>query len=213
MALWATAGASNALESASTEHTLHDATRFAFIHCSRAAIRAEASSAGTASPVPKYISGLSIVGEGEWAAAKHEGHGKRAWKKLHLGVDRFGVIVAEVRTDGNIDDAKTALDLIDEVEGDITSITGQRRIGRRRTPRSSDCPVSVVFTTATSGGRSGWPPSTQSAEQCLRTALAHHPHLSALATGAQDRSRLGRLISREARLGTGWRRERAPRPS
>ncbi len=38
--------------------------------------------------------GLSIVGEGEWAAVKHGGKGKRGWKKLHLGVDRSGVIVA-----------------------------------------------------------------------------------------------------------------------
>jgi hypothetical protein len=30
---------------------------------------------------------LSIVGEGEWAAAKHGGRGKRGWKKLHLAVD------------------------------------------------------------------------------------------------------------------------------
>jgi hypothetical protein len=37
--------------------------------------------------------GLSIVGEGEWAAAKHGGKGKRGWRKLHLGVDRRGVIV------------------------------------------------------------------------------------------------------------------------
>ena len=29
--------------------------------------------------------GLSIVGEGEWAAAKHGGKGKRGWRKLHLG--------------------------------------------------------------------------------------------------------------------------------
>ena len=29
--------------------------------------------------------GLSIVGEGEWAAAKHGGRGKRAWKKFHSG--------------------------------------------------------------------------------------------------------------------------------
>jgi hypothetical protein len=34
--------------------------------------------------------GLSIVGEGEWARAKHGGHGTRGWKKLHLGVDRSG---------------------------------------------------------------------------------------------------------------------------
>ncbi len=67
--------------------------------------------------------GLSIVGEGEWAEAKHGGRGKRAWKKLHLGVDRSGVIVAEALTHGSADDAKTALDLIDTIEGDISSIT------------------------------------------------------------------------------------------
>ena len=67
--------------------------------------------------------GLSIVGEGEWAAAKHGRRGKRGWKKLHLGVDRSGLIVAEVLTEWNADDAKTALDLIDEVEGDIASFT------------------------------------------------------------------------------------------
>jgi hypothetical protein len=39
--------------------------------------------------------GLSIVGQGEWAAVKHGGSGKRAWKKLHLGVDRSGSIVAD----------------------------------------------------------------------------------------------------------------------
>ncbi len=65
----------------------------------------------------------STIPEGEWAAVKYGGRGKRAWKKLHLGVDRSGVIVAEVLTDGNADDAKTALNLIDEVEGDIASFT------------------------------------------------------------------------------------------
>jgi len=67
--------------------------------------------------------GLSIVGEGEWAAVKHGGRGKRGWKKLHLGVDRSGVIVAEVLTNGNADDAKTGLSLINDVEGDIASFT------------------------------------------------------------------------------------------
>ena len=50
--------------------------------------------------------GLSIVGEGEWAAAKCGGHGRRGWKKLHLGVDRSGVIVAQALTHGNADDAQ-----------------------------------------------------------------------------------------------------------
>jgi IS5 family transposase len=68
-------------------------------------------------------SGLSIVGEGEWAAVKHGGNGKRAWKKLHLGVDRSGVIVAEFLTDGNADDSNTALDLLGTIEDDIASFT------------------------------------------------------------------------------------------
>ena len=72
--------------------------------------------------------GLSIVGEGEWAVAKHGGRGKRAWKKLHLGVDRSGVILAEVLTDGNADDARTALGLIDEMD-EIESFTADTRSG------------------------------------------------------------------------------------
>ena len=67
--------------------------------------------------------GLSIVGEGEWAAAKYGGRGRRGWKKLHLGVDRSGVIVAQALTHGSADDAKAALALIDNVEGDIESLT------------------------------------------------------------------------------------------
>ena len=52
--------------------------------------------------------GLSILGEGEWAAAKHGGHGKRGWKKLHLGVDPSGVIIAQALTEANVDDPTTA---------------------------------------------------------------------------------------------------------
>ncbi len=62
--------------------------------------------------------GLSIVGEGEWAAAKHGGKGKRGWRKLHLAVDGSGVIVAQVLTDGNADDAATVPDLLGQLEGD-----------------------------------------------------------------------------------------------
>ena len=57
--------------------------------------------------------GLSIVDEGEWAAAKHGAKGRRGWKKLHLGVDLAGVVVAQVLTGSNVDDAKTGLDLIE----------------------------------------------------------------------------------------------------
>jgi len=67
--------------------------------------------------------GLSIFGEGEWAAVKHGGRGRRGWKKLHLGVDGSGTIVAHTLTNGNADDAPTGLKLIDAVGGDISSVT------------------------------------------------------------------------------------------
>ena len=68
--------------------------------------------------------GLSIQGEGEWAAAKHGGHGTRGWKKLHLGVDRSGVIVAHALTEATVDDATTAIGLIEAIDGAIASVTG-----------------------------------------------------------------------------------------
>ena len=67
--------------------------------------------------------GLSIVGEGEWAAAKHGGRGRRGWKKLHLGVDGSGVIIAHALTDATVDDATTGIDLIETVAGDVASVT------------------------------------------------------------------------------------------
>ena len=54
--------------------------------------------------------GLSIVGEGEWAAVKHGGRGRRGWRKLHLGVDRSGVIRVHTLTEETGDDATTAQD-------------------------------------------------------------------------------------------------------
>ncbi len=68
-------------------------------------------------------SGLSIVGEGEWSAAKHGGSSRRGWKKLHLGVDATGAILAQILTDSVGDDASNGLDLIDRVDGDVGSIT------------------------------------------------------------------------------------------
>ena len=49
--------------------------------------------------------GLSIVGQGEWAAAKYGGRGTRGWKKLHVAVDQTGVIVAHALTEATVDDA------------------------------------------------------------------------------------------------------------
>ena len=69
-------------------------------------------------------SGLSIVGEGEWTTAKHGRRGRRGWKKLHLGVDPTGVIVAHALTEATLDDATTGVELIAVVNDDITRMTG-----------------------------------------------------------------------------------------
>ena len=67
--------------------------------------------------------GLSIVGEGEWAAAKHGGRGQRGWKKLHLGVDGSGVIVAQMLTDATVDDAMTGIGVIEALDGNLARVT------------------------------------------------------------------------------------------
>ena len=67
--------------------------------------------------------GLSIVGEGEWAAAKHGGRGKRGWKKLHLGVDRSGVIIAQALTEATADDATTGKSLVEQMDRELSSVT------------------------------------------------------------------------------------------
>jgi hypothetical protein len=68
-------------------------------------------------------SDLSFVGEGEWAAAKHGGRGTRGWKKLHLGVDGSGAIVARVLTGGSTDGAQTGLTLIEAVDSAVSRVT------------------------------------------------------------------------------------------
>ena len=67
--------------------------------------------------------GLSIVGDGAWAAAKHGGRGRRGWRKLPLGVDGSRVIVACALTEPTADDAMTGISLVDEVDGHLTRVT------------------------------------------------------------------------------------------
>jgi len=64
--------------------------------------------------------GLTIMGQGEWATAKHGRNGRRSWRKLHLGVDASGIIVAEIVTDGNADDAAEVPKLLRQIDGEIS---------------------------------------------------------------------------------------------
>jgi transposase len=70
--------------------------------------------------------GLSIVGQGQWAAAKHGQRGKQGWMKLHLGVDELGNIVIQELTDSNVDDAKTGIKMIKRVKRQVRSVVGDR---------------------------------------------------------------------------------------
>ena len=67
--------------------------------------------------------GLSIVGQGEWAAAKHGGRGIRGWKKLHVGVDQSGVIVSHALTEATVDDATTAIKLMAAAASALERVT------------------------------------------------------------------------------------------
>ena len=83
--------------------------------------------------------GLSILGEGEWAAAKHGGHGRRGWKKLHLGVDRSGVIVAHALTEATADDATTAITLSQRCRRRPRERDGRRGLRHDHVLRDGGC--------------------------------------------------------------------------
>lgn len=54
---------------------------------------------------------------------KHGGNGRRGWKKLHLGVDDTGVIVAHELTAPTANDAVTGISLVEHVDRDLTRVT------------------------------------------------------------------------------------------
>ncbi len=68
--------------------------------------------------------GLSVRGEGEWATWKYgRAAGRRGWRKLHLGVDGDGFVVASALTPGSAADAATAVDLIGQVDARVHRLT------------------------------------------------------------------------------------------
>ena len=72
--------------------------------------------------------GLKILGRGEWNAHKHKTSKKRRdWRKLHIGVDTEGFIVAAELTASSRDDASTLPDLLAPLEVPIRPLTSLRR--------------------------------------------------------------------------------------
>ena len=68
--------------------------------------------------------GLKLCGAGEWLLEKHGTKTRRAWRKLHLGVDaETGQIVASVLTNKEIDDGATVGPLLDQLNSSLSSFT------------------------------------------------------------------------------------------
>jgi hypothetical protein len=68
--------------------------------------------------------GLKILGSGEWNAHKYKASKKRRdWRKLHIGVDEEGFIVAAELTASSGDDASALPDLLDQIEVPIRRFT------------------------------------------------------------------------------------------
>ena len=154
--------------------------------------RAKQLEIGLASVVPKTAihlivdsTGLQILGQGPWANAKHGKKGTRKWRKLHLGVDENGVIVAEKLTNSNVDDASVVPDLVGQISDD-------KKIGRFTADGAYD-QSSIYETFAELGARVVVPP--------IKTA-----------TPSRDRSRgaraRNRTINRINKIGRRqWRKE------
>jgi hypothetical protein len=68
--------------------------------------------------------GLKVLGDGEWHHRKHKTKTRRIWRKLHIGVDGDGFIVASVLTDSGAGDAVQVPALLDQVDEKIECSTG-----------------------------------------------------------------------------------------
>src|SRR3954449_8207424 len=69
--------------------------------------------------------GLKLDGPGEWLVEKHGARRRRAWRKLHLGVDAdTGRIEAVELTASEADDASRVGPLLDQVDDPVASFTG-----------------------------------------------------------------------------------------
>src|SRR5215217_4186174 len=69
--------------------------------------------------------GLKLCGPGEWLIEKHGTKRRRAWRKMHIGVDAdTGRIVASELTTHDVDDGSQVGPLLDQVTGAAASVTG-----------------------------------------------------------------------------------------
>jgi hypothetical protein len=76
--------------------------------------------------------GLKMFGDGEWKVHKHKSSKKRrSWRKLHLGIDGDGCIIASALTDSSSDDAYVGLSILEQIEGTITQFAADGAYDKR----------------------------------------------------------------------------------
>lgn len=76
--------------------------------------------------------GLKMFGDGEWNAHKHQTSNKRrSWRKLHLGIDDAGFIVASELTESPVDDASVGATMIEEIGAVIERFTADGAYDKR----------------------------------------------------------------------------------
>jgi hypothetical protein len=69
-------------------------------------------------------SGLKVCGQGEWHAQKHGEKKHKRWKKLHIGVDAQGQIVASTVTESHEQDPSHVPELLSQIERGIDRFIG-----------------------------------------------------------------------------------------
>ena len=68
--------------------------------------------------------GLKICSQGEWQSKKHGKRQHKRWKKLHLGVDENGRILASKVTDGHEQDPSQVPNLLAQLDREIDRFVG-----------------------------------------------------------------------------------------
>jgi Transposase DDE domain len=68
--------------------------------------------------------GLKVCGQGEWHSQKHGEKKSKRWKKLHIGVDAQGWIVACTVTESQEQDPSRVPELLSQVDGVIDRFIG-----------------------------------------------------------------------------------------
>jgi hypothetical protein len=77
--------------------------------------------------------GLKTYGAGEWCSRKHRKAKERSgWRKMHIGVDDDGFVVAEELTESKADDANVAPDLLEQIETKVGRFTGDGAFDKQK---------------------------------------------------------------------------------